>query len=72
MENFNERLKMLRKTHNLTQKQLAEKVGSSERGIQNYEISQRKPTFEIFLALADYFEVSLDYLAGRTDNPQRN
>ena len=69
---YNLRLKKLRKANNLTQKQLAELVGASERGIQNYELSQRKPTYDILIAIADYFDVSIDYLVGRTDNPNIN
>jgi len=72
MPNFSERLKELRKTKNITQKQLAESIGASERGIQNYEIKTRKPTFDIIISLADYFNVSIDYLVGRTDNPEIN
>lgn len=62
----------LRKSHNLTQKQLAFKVNLSERGIQNYETGTRVPTLEIAIALADYFDVSLDYLVGRSDNPNKS
>lgn len=67
----NERIAELRKTHSLTQKQLAESISASERGIQNYELGLRKPTLEIAVALADFFDVSLDYLVGRSDNPKR-
>ena len=70
--NFAEHLKVLRKSKNITQKQLAEYIGASERGIQNYEIGTRKPTYEILIALADYFDCSIDYLTGRTDNPKMN
>lgn len=69
---FNEHLKRLRQSHNITQKQLAEFIGASERGIQNYEIGVRKPTYDVLIALADYFNVSLDYLVGRSDNPNMN
>ena len=69
---FSEHLKKLRLSKGITQKQLADSIGASERGIQNYEIGVRKPTYEILLALADYFDVSLDYLTGRTDKPEIN
>lgn len=72
MFNFGERLKLLRLSKGITQKQLAEKIGASERGIQNYETNQRKPTYDILISLANYFEISLDYLVGRTDNPNIN
>ena len=68
---FSEHLKQLRQSRNLAQKQLAEHIGASERGIQNYEIGARKPTYDALIALADYFNVSLDYLVGRSDDPKR-
>ncbi len=69
--NFGERLKQLRAVRNLTQKQLAIETETSERGIQNYEMGIRKPAFDVLIALADYFDVSLDYLVGRSDDPTR-
>lgn len=72
MFNFGEHLKELRKIHNLTQKQLAQQIGASERGIQNYELNQRKPTYDILIALADFFNVSIDSLVGRTDSNNLN
>lgn len=72
MFDFSNKLKELRKSHNITQKQLAQEIGASERGIQNYELGNRIPTCEILIALANYFNVSIDYLVGRTDNPEVN
>ncbi len=69
--NFGERLKQLRAVKNLTQKQLAIETETSERGIQNYEMGIRKPAFDVLITLADYFDVSLDYLVGRSDDPTR-
>lgn len=69
---FSERLVSLRKSHHLTQKQLATAVQISEIAIQHYEACRRKPAFDILLMLADYFDVSLDYLVGRSDDPQRH
>lgn len=71
MFNFSDHLKSLRQSKGVTQKQLGEAIGSSERGIQNYELGISKPKYEIILALADYFEVSTDYLLGRTEDPKR-
>lgn len=68
---FPERLVKLRKINNITQKQLAENLSLSEVGIQNYESGRRKPAYEVLLTLADYFDVSLDYLVGRSDDPER-
>lgn len=72
MFNFGKHLKTLRTSKCITQKQLASLTGTSERGIQNYEANLRKPTYEILISLADYFDVSLDYLVGRSDDPTRH
>ncbi|MDR2559467.1 MAG: helix-turn-helix domain-containing protein [Oscillospiraceae bacterium] len=69
---FSEKIKELRKAKNLTQKQLAEKINASESGIQNYELGVRKPYNDTLIKLADYFNVSIDYLVGRTDKPEIN
>lgn len=69
---FSERLVLLRKSKNLTQKQLAVEMHLSELAIQHYESRRRKPAFDILIALADYFDVSLDYLVGRSDDPARH
>ena len=69
---FSDRLVLLRKQHNLTQKQLATEIHLSELAIQHYESQRRKPAFDILIALADFFDVSLDYLVGRSDDPQRH
>ena len=70
MTSFNERLKEIRINHNITQKQLSIDLSLSERGIQSYELGERKPGLDALIALADYFNVSLDYLTGRSDNPE--
>lgn len=70
--NFSERLTELRKENNLTQKQLANDLNLSEVGIQNYEGKRRKPAYDVLIALADYFDVSIDYLVGRSDDPTRH
>lgn len=72
MFNFGLHLKSLRLAQNVTQKQLAQLIGASERGIQHYELNERKPTYDMLISLADYFNVSIDYLVGRTDNPEVN
>ena len=69
---FPERLTDLRKERKLTQKQVYEGVGMSMIGYQRYEYGAREPAFKNLIALADYFDVSLDYLVGRTDNPEVN
>ena len=64
------RLKTLRQSRNLTQKQMAQLFELTERGYQNYEIGKSTPNVSLLTALADYFDVSLDYLLGRTDDPK--
>lgn len=71
MNVFAIRLKEIRKEKGLTQKQLASEIGASERGIQQYELGERKPAYDALITLADYFDVSLDYLCGRSDVPDR-
>ena len=69
---FQERLVNLRRERKETQVQLAEKVNLSSRQIQFLEAGTGLPTYNTFCALAEHFGVSLDYLAGRTDNPEIN
>lgn len=69
---FSERLVDLRKSKNLTQKQVYEAVEMSMVGYQRYEYGTREPAFQKLIALADYFNISIDYLVGRTDNPEVN
>jgi len=69
---FPERLKEIRVRKHLTQKDVYEAIGMSMLGYQRYEYGTREPAFEYLIALADYFNVSLDYLVGRSDVPDIN
>ena len=71
MFDFGEHLKNIRQAKNLTQKQLGKAIGASERGIQNYELGISKPKYEVIIAIADYFNISTDYLLGRSEDPTR-
>ena len=62
-----ERLKQCRKAKGLTQKEVAIHCDITEKAYQNYERMTREPKLEILLKIADMFDVSLDYLVGRTD-----
>ena len=62
-----ERLRVLRKEKKETQKQLAAIIGVGYRQYQRYEHGEQKPGLDNLCALADHFGVTLDYLAGRTD-----
>lgn len=64
---FCDRLKDLRKGTAETQTQLAEATGMTLRQYQRYEHGEQKPGLDNLCALADHFGVTLDYLAGRTD-----
>jgi transcriptional regulator with XRE-family HTH domain len=71
MPTFGDRLNFLRKSKNIKAEDLAAAVGLKRRIIFLYEKNETKPSFDILLALADYFNVSLDYLVGRSDDPRR-
>ena len=62
-----DRLRALRKERKETQGQIAEAICITVRQYQRFEAGEQKPGFDNLCALADHFEVSLDYLAGRTD-----
>lgn len=71
-EIFAERVKELRIKKNIKQSELGEIVGLSDNAISDIERGYRLTSMEKLEALADYFEVSVDYLMGRTDNPKVN
>ena len=62
-----ERLRELRDKKGVTQGQVAEYLGLKLRADQYYESGEHRPEYEKLMALADYFDVSTDYLLGRTD-----
>ena len=64
------RLKELRRSMKLPQWKMAEILGVSQSSIDRYERNTARPTVENFLVYADYFDVSLDYIFGRCDEPQ--
>ena len=68
---FCERIRQLRGERKLTQKQIAEALNIGYRAYQCYELKQRYPDFQGLIAIADYFDVSLDYLVGRSDVRER-
>lgn len=71
MPTFGERLKLLRIEKGLTQKEIAEFLGIATNAYQNYEYDKREMNITVLKTLADYFDVSIDYLVGRSDNPAR-
>ncbi|WMT19183.1 helix-turn-helix domain-containing protein [Parageobacillus toebii] len=66
---FGKRLRFLRKKKNMTQKDLADVFNLSESTIGMYERDEREPSFEFVRQLADFFNVTTDYLLGRTELP---
>ena len=68
---FNERLKEIRKSTKKTQKEVSMYLGIAERAYQNYEYGNREPNLDTLKKLADYFNVSTDYLLGCSDKPTR-
>ena len=68
---LSEALRRFRKSVKITQKQAAEIDGVAERVYQSYEYGKVIPAATVLIAIADYFDVSLDYLCGRSDDPAR-
>ena len=64
---FEERLKKSRALEGSTQREVAESVGIAVHTYQQYELGNRRPNYETLVAIADYFDVTTDYLLGRTD-----
>lgn len=66
------RIKSLREAKGLKQEELAQKVSVSPSAIGMYETNKREPNNEIILKLAEFFNVSTDYLLGKSDirNPE--
>ena len=63
------RLKELREPKHLSHLKLAMDLHLSQNSISRYENLEREAGYETLILIADYFHVSLDYLLGRTDNP---
>lgn len=63
------RLKELRAKRNISQIKLAMDLGVTQNSISRYENGEREADYKTLIAFADYFGVSVDYLLGRTDNP---
>ncbi|GIO67874.1 helix-turn-helix transcriptional regulator [Paenibacillus sp. FSL M7-1455] len=68
--NHGNRIAELRDQRGWTQEELAQSIGITRAALSHYEKNRRKPDFEILTKLADKFEVSIDYLIGRTNQPK--
>lgn len=71
MSVFSERLVLLRKEKSLSQEDVAREFGVVVRAYQRYEYGQREPQLSTLVKMADFYEVSLDYLAGRSETRER-
>ena len=64
-----DRLVELKDSKGYLQKDIAKSSGMSLRTYQRYEKGQVQPTLPVLIALADFFDISIDYLVGRSDDP---
>ena len=66
------KLKELRKSRNISQLKLAMELNMNQNTISRYETGEREAGYAELIALADYLNVSIDYLLERTSNPEIN
>lgn len=66
------RLKEIRKSKGISQLKLAIDLNTNQNTISRYETGEREPGIVELIRIADYFDVSVDYLLERTDNPKTN
>jgi transcriptional regulator with XRE-family HTH domain len=69
---FSKRLRELRGSRGLTMKELGMIFGLAESTVSGYENNFRHPDINTIIAIADHFDISVDYLLGRTDNKYVN
>jgi len=67
MKKFGENLRTLRERHDMTQESLGKLLNVTQSTIAYYESGKKQPTLETLIIIADYFEVSTDYLLNRTN-----
>ena len=67
-----QRLRDLREDRDLLQRQVAERRRCSQRVYSNYERGERDIPTDILIRLSEFYDVSVDYLLGLTNNPRRN
>ena len=65
-----ERLRALRESMNYSQMKFAQIFDLGQSSVVRYEKGEASPPLELLVRIADYYDVSLDYIFGRTDNPQ--
>jgi len=67
-----QRIKDLREDKDLKQRQLAEYLNCSQQVYSNYELGQRDIPTDVLIRLSKFYNVSVDYILGLTNNPKRN
>ena len=70
-EIFAQRLLSVRKSCHVSAKDVAEAIGVTKAAMSQFEAGKNAPSSAMLIALADYFDVSLDYLVGRSDKRER-
>ncbi|MFB5760231.1 helix-turn-helix domain-containing protein [Paenibacillus medicaginis] len=68
MHTCGERISALRENRKLTQEEMASQLQISRASLSHYEKNRRKPDFDTLRKIADFFQVSIDYLLGRDDD----
>lgn len=68
MPKFNDRLKLLRRESGLSQMDFAKQLGLSKSSVNMYERGEREPSLETLEAIADYFNVDMDFLLGKSEH----
>lgn len=66
------RLKDIREDKDLTQTHISKILNTKQNTYSQYETGNRQIPIDLLVKLADYYEVSVDYILGRTDNPKVN
>lgn len=72
MQKIAQRLKYLRESVNLSQAKIAALMGAAQASVNRYEDGQTTPPLKILLWYADFFDVSMDYIFARTEQPEGN
>ena len=68
----NMKLRELRKSKGISQLKLAMDLNMNQNSVSRYENGEREADYATLISIADYFDVSIDYLLGRTDKPEVN
>ena len=66
------RLRDLREDRDLKQREVADYLNSAQRTYSNYELGERDIPTEVLIRLSNFYNVSVDYILGLTNNPHRN